>query len=390
MTLDMDGDHQVFATTARPLVGSAVVGPHKNDDRSRAYDEDLIRLRRIQWAVRSTLALGVAVSVCANVLHARHDPIAQTIAGWPPMALMLTVELISRVPVYRRPLAALRVLATVCIASIAAYVSYFHMAAVVARYGEHPPNPYLLPISVDGLIVVASVSLVELAGRIRAVRSHPGVVHRADPPIRDEPAHQDAAPADALATRARRSGHAAAVPEAARPFGAPLAEPPMITVDPPLPQGTASVPVKPCGSSTVGPPSSPVATALAAELPTGPPAGRDGDPDEDRDDGIDPELAALLPAARAARDALQRSGRGLTRDSLAAQLRRDGHTIRTSRVSALLNLLRNDGPATAAVPPDQQITRDQTTGPRKSRRMRSVGPAAVNTTHRERGRDGYI
>ena len=28
-------------------------------------------------------------------------------------------------------------------------------------------SPYLLPVSVDGLIVVASVSLVELAGRIR-------------------------------------------------------------------------------------------------------------------------------------------------------------------------------------------------------------------------------
>jgi hypothetical protein len=61
---------------------------------------------------------------------------------------MLTVELISRVPVYRRVLAALRMLATLSIAGIAAYVSYFHIAAVVARYGEHQPNPYLLPISV--------------------------------------------------------------------------------------------------------------------------------------------------------------------------------------------------------------------------------------------------
>src|SRR5207302_55930 len=37
-----------------------------------------------------------------------------------------------------------------------------------ARYGEHQPNSYLLPLSVDGLIVVASVSLVELSGRVRA------------------------------------------------------------------------------------------------------------------------------------------------------------------------------------------------------------------------------
>ncbi|OKI45728.1 hypothetical protein A6A27_37955 [Micromonospora sp. CB01531] len=56
------------------------------------------QLRRLRWAVRSTLALGVAASVAANVLHARPNPISQIIAAWPPLALLLTVELISRVP----------------------------------------------------------------------------------------------------------------------------------------------------------------------------------------------------------------------------------------------------------------------------------------------------
>src|SRR6266700_5911761 len=125
------------------------------------------QLRRFQWAVRATLAVGVAASVCANVLHARDNPISQAIAAWPPLALLLTVELVSRVPVHRRLLAFARIGGTAVIAGIAAYVSYFHMAAVVSRYGEHQPNPYLLPLSVDGLIVVASVSLVELSGRVR-------------------------------------------------------------------------------------------------------------------------------------------------------------------------------------------------------------------------------
>src|SRR6266511_3269314 len=126
------------------------------------------QLRRFQWAVRATLAVGVAASVCANVLHARDNPISQTIAAWPPLALLLTVELVSRVPVYRRTLAVVRILATAAIAGIAAFVSYWHMAAVAARFGESGLAPYLLPFSVDGLIVVGSVSLVELAGRVRA------------------------------------------------------------------------------------------------------------------------------------------------------------------------------------------------------------------------------
>ncbi len=127
----------------------------------------LPQLRRVRWAVRATLSLGVAASVAANILHAEPNPISQVIAAWPPLALLLTVELISRVPVHRRSLAAVRLGATTAIAGIAAWVSYWHMAGVAARYGETGASPYLLPLSVDGLVIVASVSLVELAGRIR-------------------------------------------------------------------------------------------------------------------------------------------------------------------------------------------------------------------------------
>jgi hypothetical protein len=85
------------------------------------------------------------------------------------LALLLTVELISRVPVHRRSLAAVRLTATAFIAAIAAYVSYRHMVGVAVRYGEQGAAPFLIPLSVDGLIVVASVCLVELAGRLRIV-----------------------------------------------------------------------------------------------------------------------------------------------------------------------------------------------------------------------------
>jgi hypothetical protein len=125
----------------------------------------------------------VAASVAANILHAQPNPISKVIAAWPPLALLITVELISRVPMHRRWLAAVRLAATTGIAAIAAWVSYWHMAAVASRYGETAPTPYLLPLSVDGLIIVASVSLVELAGRIRAAEQVPV----APPPPAPEP-----------------------------------------------------------------------------------------------------------------------------------------------------------------------------------------------------------
>jgi hypothetical protein len=127
----------------------------------------LSQLRRLRWAVRGVLVLGVAASITANVLHAEPNTISQVIAGWPPLALLITIELVARVPVHRTWLANIRRLATTGIAGIAAWVSYWHMAGVASRYGEHGASPFLLPLSVDGLVVIASVSLVELAGRIR-------------------------------------------------------------------------------------------------------------------------------------------------------------------------------------------------------------------------------
>jgi hypothetical protein len=130
---------------------------------------DLTVLRRLRWAVRAVLLAGVAASVAANVLHATPHPVSQVIAAWPPLALLVSVELIGRVPVHRPWLAVVRWSATAVIAGIAAWVSYWHMAGVAARYGETGATPYLLPFSVDGLVVVASISLVELSGRIRTL-----------------------------------------------------------------------------------------------------------------------------------------------------------------------------------------------------------------------------
>jgi len=166
-------------------------------------------LRRVRWAVRATLALGVAASVAANVLHARPNPISQAIAAWPPLALLLTIELISRVPMHHRTLAAARLVATAAIAGIAAWVSYWHMAAVAARYGESPSSASLLPMSVDGLIIVASVSLVELAARIRAVEEQARATGTAAPaPV----AAPTAGRGTVLAPRPAGTGRPAATP----------------------------------------------------------------------------------------------------------------------------------------------------------------------------------
>jgi len=125
-------------------------------------------IRGRQWLARSVLIIGVSASVAANYLHARPDVIARCISMWPPLALLLAVELISRIPVSSRMLSWVRILATVAIAVIAAWVSYWHMVAVALRFGETDASPYLLPLSVDGLVIVGSVCMMEMATRAAA------------------------------------------------------------------------------------------------------------------------------------------------------------------------------------------------------------------------------
>ncbi len=139
-------------------------------------DDTLRGLILVRWGARATLALGVAASGAANILHAQPDPIARTISAWPPLALLLAVELISRIPVHRLWMAVVRLAAASLLAGIAGWVSYWHMAAVAAAYGETSSSAHLLPLTVDGLIVVASISLVELNARIRTYAAQEEVV----------------------------------------------------------------------------------------------------------------------------------------------------------------------------------------------------------------------
>ncbi|MGW3807921.1 DUF2637 domain-containing protein [Micromonospora sp. NPDC005113] len=172
------------------------------------------------------LALGIAASIAANVLHARPNPVSQVISAWSPLALMLTVELISRVPTHKRLLAAVRMLAAAPIAGIAAWVSYWHMVGVAARYGEtEAAAAYLLPLSVDGLVVVASVSLVEITGRLRAAAT-PHVTGEPVPGAAGHPQPHD--PRRAVPTAAATAppvSHPAAEPSSTTRTSEPAEEP---------------------------------------------------------------------------------------------------------------------------------------------------------------------
>ncbi len=122
------------------------------------------------WVVAwSAFAAGIGASLAANIAHAGDGIGAKFVAGWPPLALLLCSEVMMRVPAPRHPLVrAVQIVGTVVVAGVAAVASFRHMKALALEYGEDTMTASTLPLSVDGLALVASIALVVLAHQRRA------------------------------------------------------------------------------------------------------------------------------------------------------------------------------------------------------------------------------
>jgi hypothetical protein len=160
-----------------------------------------------RWAYLGAF-LGGLVSVAANVAHSYVPPGAAPL-GWRPhagsvvgaafwpVALLVAVEILARVewPDSRRWLA-LRWAGLLPVAVVAAVVSYRHLSALLAYYGDDPLTAALGPLAVDGLMVMATGALIATsrpaAALVAAVEPEPA----AQPPApREEPAERRRPPA---------------------------------------------------------------------------------------------------------------------------------------------------------------------------------------------------
>jgi hypothetical protein len=65
---------------------------------------------------------------------------------------------------------AARNMSAAAVATIAAWSSYYHMVHVALHYGERPEVAYGLPFSVDGMLVVATIVMVDDKHRTHRVR----------------------------------------------------------------------------------------------------------------------------------------------------------------------------------------------------------------------------
>ncbi len=200
------------------------------------------------WALAGFLT-GVTVSILANIArmyvppeHApanwRPHPGAVATAAWWPIALLISIEVISRVQwpdgfIWR----AIRYGGLTTVAAIAAIISYRHMSGLLSAYGESGLGAKIGPLAVDGLMVVSSGALLAIADNVRRAARAVEAVELARPPM------VDASPADPAPTSETDTRRAAARELAALDAEA-VADVPAMAPEPPsapVPEGGAAI-----------------------------------------------------------------------------------------------------------------------------------------------------
>lgn len=120
--------------------------------------------RAIAWL---SFLLGIGVSIAGNIGHAASDgmkPGEWAGAAFWPLALMLTIEILTRVrwqPEKRWIIA--RIAGLLAVAVVAAVLSYRHLAGLMTYWGEDWANAHLGPLAVDGLMLVAATALLSIS-----------------------------------------------------------------------------------------------------------------------------------------------------------------------------------------------------------------------------------
>ncbi|MEU7617046.1 DUF2637 domain-containing protein [Micromonospora rifamycinica] len=138
------------------------------------------------WAYTGVI-LGGVVSIAANVAHTylpnppggapagwvpgpgwSPSPLAVALSVFWPVALFVTVEILTRIPWGNGASSVFaRVAGVLPVAVVAAVVSYRHLSGLLAHFGEDPLTIAIGPLAVDGLMVMASAALLVTSRRSR-------------------------------------------------------------------------------------------------------------------------------------------------------------------------------------------------------------------------------
>lgn len=127
--------------------------------------------RRMWWLVSAVTVLGLGLTMALNVMHAPDTLAGHLIGGFPPVAVLGCLELISRIPQTNWLFSTTRIVSTVGVTLAAFWISYGQQRAYILDQGFEADHAKIYPLIIDGAMVVAALSLVEVSSKVRVLRA---------------------------------------------------------------------------------------------------------------------------------------------------------------------------------------------------------------------------
>ena len=149
--------------------------------------------KKLRWFCRVVVLVATGSSVWANWLHSDKNGFAIAINVMPPLLVLLGYEMSSRIPLWEGPWWHPRRWARpgtmFGITIIGAWLSYWHQHDAFFKYSKDAQTALLLPFAIDGLMIIASVSVMDLSDKLEAFYAwqEAGGVSTYTPPKEKEP-----------------------------------------------------------------------------------------------------------------------------------------------------------------------------------------------------------
>jgi hypothetical protein len=160
VTVEPESPSEPLELEAPTPVVEEIVGP--SEERTEAPSHGSRLTKGMVW---SAFVLGIGMSVVANVAASWHAGLmGRVAAATAPLAFMFAVEIIQRVNWPRGFVWWLaRYGGTGSVAAVAAVTSYLHQLRLLQGFEHSELIPYILPVAIDGLIVVSSAALIAMS-----------------------------------------------------------------------------------------------------------------------------------------------------------------------------------------------------------------------------------
>lgn len=148
-------------------------------------------LDHLRWSCRGVVVLASCTSVWANWLHSDHNAWAIIINVMPPIIVLVGFELTSRIPAWEGPIwhprRWVRPAAMVGITFIGAWLSYWHQKAAFLKYSHDIQTAMLLPLAIDGLMIISSVAVLDIGDKIERLIAYAeaGGISTYKPPVKE-------------------------------------------------------------------------------------------------------------------------------------------------------------------------------------------------------------